>query len=367
MPRDIFDNHDLLSPQTVRAPTQEMHLTRRSAVQALLGGAAVVAALNNDEALAQGAAAVTPSAATATQAFPAKPIRIIIPFVPGGAGDAVIRPIGQKLTEAWGQATVVENRAGASGAIGLQVVAKSAPDGYTLVLGTSSTHSINPHLQADLGYDAVKDFAPVAMLIVIPNVLVAHPSVPASNLKELIQLARTRPGQLSFASNGNGTSSHIAGELLNREAGVKLMHVPYKGAGQAINDVLGGHVQLLIGALASSQSHVASGKLKALGVTTLQRSPAAPNVPTFAEQGLPGFEVVQWFGIFAPANTPRPIVAKLNAEINRALNQPDLKAEFTRQGFSVENRTPEQFASYIKNESAKWARLIREAGIRGGE
>lgn len=341
------------------------HLARRLAtrptVRALLGGVATAAALCTGAARAQTA----PSGAVAAQAFPTKPIRVIIPFVAGGSGDTVVRAVGQKLTEAWGQATVIDNRAGASGAIGLQAAAKSAPDGYTLVLGTSSTHAINPHLQPALGYNPVQDFAPVAMLIVIPNIVVAHPSVPASNLKELIQLARSKPGQLSFASNGNGTSSHIAGELLNLEAGIKLAHVPYKGAGQAINDVMGGHVQLLIGAAATSLPQVALGKLKALGVTSLQRSAAAPTVPTFAESGLPGFEVVQWFGLFAPANTPREIVAKLNSEINRVLNHPDVKSEFTRLGFGIENRTPEQFASYMKIESAKWGKLIKEAGIRG--
>lgn len=326
----------------------------------MLASAAAFVAMSGSAAVAQTAAAI----AAQVQVFPSKPIRFIIPFSPGGSGDRVVRSVSQKLTEAWGQQTILDNRAGASGGIGLQAAAKSPPDGYTLVLGTSSTHSINPILRHDLAYDAVKDFAPVAMLIVIPNIIVAHPSVPAANLKELIQLARSKPGQLSFASNGNGTSSHMVGELLNLEAGIKLAHIPYKGAGQAINDALGGHVPLLIGAVATSLPHVTSGKLKALGVTSLQRSAAAPGVPTVAESGLPGFEVVQWFGIFAPANTPREIVAKLNAEINRVLNRPDVKAEFTRQGFGVENRTPEQFVTYMKEESVKWAKLIKEAGIR---
>ena len=329
------------------------------AMRARLAAAAVLAAMSGNAAVAQTVAAIAQA-----QAFPSKPIRFIIPFVPGGSGDAVARTVGQKLTEAWGQAIVVDNRAGASGAIGLQAAARSPPDGYTLVLGTSSTHTINPILQNNLSYDAVKDFAPVAMLIVIPNIIVAHPAVPAANLQELIQIARGKPGQLSFASNGNGTSSHMVGELLNLEARIKLAHVPYKGAGQAIIDVIGGHVQLLIGAVATSLPHVTSGKLKALAVTSLQRSAAAPGVPTVAESGLPGFEVVQWFGIFAPANTPGEIVARLNAEINRALNQPNVKGEFTRQGFSAENKTPEQFAGYMKEESVKWSRLIREAGIR---
>lgn len=301
---------------------------------------------------------------SSTKDFPSKPIRFIVPFAPGGSGDAVLRAIGQKLTDAWGQPTILENRPGASGAIGLIAAGKSPPDGYTLVLGTSSTHAINPNLQSNLGYDSIKDFAPVAMLIVIPNIIVAHPGLPVKSIKELIQLARSKPGQLSFASNGNGTSSHMSGELLNLEANIHILQIPYKGAGQAMNDVLGGQVQLLIGAVATSLPYVKSGKLKALGVTSLQRSTAAPTVPTLAESGLPGFEVVQWFGLFAPASTPQGIITKLNIEINRVLNQPDLKEDFSRLGFDVENRTPEQFKDYIKDESQKWRKLIKEAGIR---
>ncbi len=321
--------------------------------------AAVLIAMCTGSAVAH--AAMT---AAEVQAYPSRPIRIIVPFSAGGSGDAIMRLVGQKLTEAWGQPSVIDNRAGASGAIGLLMAAKAAPDGYTLVHGTASTHSINPILQKDLPYDAVRDFAPVAILMATPNIFVAHPGVPASNLKELIQLAKSKPGQISYASNGSGTSSHMAGELLNLEAGIKLVHIPYKGAGPAIIDVLGGHVQLLIGAVATSLPHVASGKLKALAVSSLQRSGAAPTVPTVAESGLPGFEVAQWFAIYAPAKTPKEIVGKLNAEINRALNQQNVKSEFTRQGFDVDNRTPEQFAAYMKEETAKWTKLIKAAGIR---
>jgi tripartite-type tricarboxylate transporter receptor subunit TctC len=320
--------------------------------------AAALLAMSGSAAVAQ-----TTTAGAQARAYPSKAIRFIIPFSPGGSGDAIMRVVGQKLTEAWGQSSIMDNRAGASGAIGLQMAAKSAPDGYTLVHGTASTHTINPILQKDLPYDPVKDFAPVAILMAAPNIIVAHPGVPASTMKELIQLARGKPGQISYASNGTGTASHMAGELLNLEAGIRLVHVPYKGAGQGIIDVLGGHVQLLIGAVATSLPHVTSGKLKGLAVTSLRRSAAASNVPTVAESGLPGFEVVQWFGIFAPAKTPQAIVTKLNAEINHALNQPNVKNEFMRQGFDVENRTPDQFATYMKEESVKWSRLIRQAGI----
>ena len=321
--------------------------------------AAILIAIVGSAAVAQ--AAMTPAE---VQAYPSKPIRFIIPFSPGGAGDSIMRVVGQKLTEAWGQSSIIDNRAGASGAIGLQMAAKAAPDGYTLVHGTASTHTINPILQHDLPYDPFRDFAPVAILMATPNIIVAHPGVPVSNLKELIQLAKSKPGQISYASNGSGTSSHMAGELLNLEAGIKLVHIPYKGAGPAIIDVLGGHVQLLIGAVATSLPHVASGKLKALAVSSLQRSGAAPAVPTVAESGLPGFEVSQWFGIYAPAKTPKEIVAKLNAEINRALNQPNVKNDFTRQGFDVDNRTPEQFAAYMKDETIKWTKFIKATGIR---
>ena len=327
--------------------------------EARLFAAAVTIAMCGGTAVAQ--AAMT---GAEVQAYPSKPIRIITPFSPGGSGDAIMRVVGQKLTDAWGQPSIMDNRAGASGVIGLQLAAKSAPDGYTLVHGTASTHTINPILQKDLPYDAVRDFAPVAILMATPNIVVAHPTVPAANLKELIQLAKSKPAALSYASNGTGTVSHMAGELLNLEAGIKLVHVPYKGAGQGIIEVLGGHVQLLIGAVATSLPHVTSGRLKALGVSSLQRAAAAPNVPTVAESGLPGFEVVQWFAIYAPAKTPREIVAKLNAEINRALNQPSVKNEFTRQGFDVDNKTPEEFTRYMTEETVKWTKLIKAAGIR---
>lgn len=329
-------------------------LRRRQVLQALAASAAC--------GLAGGSARAQASAAAN---YPNRPIRVIIPFVAGGSGDTVIRAVGLKLTEAWGQPIVVDNKPGASGALGLQLAAKAPPDGYTLVLATSSTHAINPHLQPDLGYDAFRDFTPVATLITAPNVLVAHPSLPASNLKELIALAKARPGQLSFASNGSGTVSHLTGELLNAEAGIKMLHVPYKGAGQAINDVLGNHVPLLIGALSTSLPHVTAGRLKAIGVTTSQRSPAAPSIPTFAESGLPGFDVGQWFGLMGPANMPRDVVAKLNAEINRALGQADLKAEFAKLGLDTIPDTPAKFASYMKEESGRWAKVIKEGNIRG--
>ena len=298
------------------------------------------------------------------QTYPSKPIRFVVPFPAGGAGDLVIRPLAQKLSERWREPVVVDNRSGASGALGLQIAANAPADGHTLALGTASTHSINPALHRDLPYDPVKDFAPIALLIVIPNVLVAHPSLPARSLQELIQLARAKPGGLSYASNGTGTSAHMAGELLQRAAGIQILHVPYKGAGIAVNDVLGGHVQLLFGAVATTLPQVQAGKLKALAVTGAQRSPAAPGVPTVAESGFPGFEVVQWFGAFAPAGTPRHIIVNVNAELNHAMALPDVQESFARQGFETRPGSPEKFAVYVKSELAKWSKVIREAGIR---
>jgi len=298
------------------------------------------------------------------QTYPSKPIRFVVPFPAGGAGDLVIRPLAQKLNERWREPVVVDNRSGASGALGLQIAANAPADGHTLALGTASTHSINPALHRDLPYDPVKDFAPIALLIVIPNVLVAHPSLPARSLQELIQLARAKPGQLSYASNGTGTSAHMAGELLQRAAGIQVLHVPYKGAGIAVNDVLGGHVQLLFGAVATTLPQVQAGKLRALAVTGAQRSPAAPGVPTVAESGFSGFEVVQWFGAFAPAGTPRAIIVNVNAELNRAMALPDVQESFARQGFETRPGTPEKFAAYVKSELAKWSKVIREAGVR---
>lgn len=297
------------------------------------------------------------------QTYPNKPIRFILPFAAGGAGDIMMRPLAQKMTEQWGQSVVLDSRSGASGAVGLQIAAHASADGYTLAMGTASTHAINPALHRDLPYDAIRDFAAIASLISIPNVLVAHPSVPARSLYELIQLARARPGQLSYASNGTGTSAHMAGEMLARAADIKLLHVPYKGAGIGVIDVLGGHVQLLFGGIPTTLPHVQSGKLKSLAVTGLQRSTAAPTVPTVAESGYPGFEVVQWFGAFAPAKTPRDIVLKVNAEINRAMALPEMPDAYARQGFDIRLSTPEAFAEYVKAELSKWSRVVKEAGI----
>jgi len=298
------------------------------------------------------------------QTYPNKPIRFILPFAAGGAGDIMMRPLAQKMTEQWGQSVVLDSRSGASGAVGLQIAAHASADGYTLAMGTASTHAINPALHRDLPYDAIRDFAAIASLISIPNVLVAHPSVPARSLYELIQLARARPGQLSYASNGTGTSAHMAGEMLARAADIKLLHVPYKGAGIGVIDVLGGHVQLLFGGIPTTLPHVQSGKLKSLAVTGLQRSTAAPTVPTVAESGYPGFEVVQWFGAFAPAKTPRDIVLKLNADLNKAFMEPDFVKRMSAQGIDVTGGTPEQADAHVQAEVKRWGPVIKSAGIK---
>lgn len=310
-------------------------------------------------------AAITGASPAIAQDYPARPIRFIVPFPAGGLGDVVARVLGQRLTEAWGQQVVIDNRAGAGGTIGVQTAARATADGYTLVLGTSSTHATGPALYPDVPYDPVRDFAPISLSVLIPNILVAHPSVPVHSIKELIQLAKSRPGQITFASNGTGTSSHIAGELLKRAAGIDLVHVPYKGAGIAINDALGGHVQLLFGGISTSLPHVKTGRLRALAVTSLTRSAAAPDVPTVAEQGLPGFEVVHWMGALAPATTPKPLVTRLHAEMARAVSTPEQKERFARLGLDSVGGTPEQFTAFIKAEIAKWSKLFREAGIKG--
>ena len=307
---------------------------------------------------------MAPGVHAADPAYPDKAIRFIVPYPPGGAGDMVARLIAQKLTEALHQQVVIDNRSGAGGIIGVQTTARAAPDGYTIVLCTSSTQVIAPILQTDVAYDPVRDFSPITLTIFIPNILVAHPSTGVNTLQDLVRIAKTRPDQLGYASNGNGTSSHIAGELFNRVAGIRLVHVPYKGAGIAINDLLGGHVQLLFGGLSTSLPHVKSGRIRALAVTSLKRSRAASDVPTMDESGLPGFEVIQWFGIAGPKGLSKAVVAKLNTETRKILAATDFNERMTQQGLDVVSNSPEAFAAFLKSESAKWSKLLKEAGIR---
>jgi tripartite-type tricarboxylate transporter receptor subunit TctC len=302
------------------------------------------------------------AAAAGADAYPTKLIRMIVPFPAGGTTDILARSVGQKLGEALGQQVIIDNRPGAGGNIGSDMVAKAAPDGYTLLMGTVGTHAINPSLYPKMPYDHVKDFAPIALVAGVPNVLVVNPSVEAKSMQELIALAKAKPGQLSFASSGNGTSIHLSAELFKTMAGVDMLHVPYKGSAPALTDLIGGQVNLMFDNLTSSLSYIKAGKLRALAVTSSKRSPALPDVPTIAEAGLPGFEASSWFGVFAPAGTPPEIIARLNKEIVKALSSAELKERLAGQGAEAVGDSPEQFAAHIKSETAKWAKVVKASG-----
>lgn len=293
------------------------------------------------------------------QTYPVKPIRIISPYTAGGLGDLVPRAIGSGLTEALGQQVLVENRPGASQAIGMQLVAKSPADGYTLVYGSVTSLAINPAVSKDLPYDPVKDFAPVSLCVTTPLFLVVHPSVPAKNVKELVALAKRQPGKLTFASGGNGSSNHLAGELLKLLAGVDLLHVPYKGAGPAMIDVMAGHVDMMLGAAGLAEAR--AGRVKVLGVTSAKRAAAAPELPTLAEAGVKGYESTIWFGLLAPAGTPRPIVDRLSQEIGKVLQQKTMRDRFNT--VDLTPTTPEGFAAHIQREIPKWRKVVTEAKI----
>ncbi|CAG2152366.1 hypothetical protein LMG31506_04598 [Cupriavidus yeoncheonensis] len=310
------------------------------------------------------AAAVFSAPAAQAQAYPNKPIRMVVGFPSGGAPDTLARIVSEKISPSWGQPVVVDNKPGAGGNIGAEAVAHAPADGYTLAMGTVGTHSINGSLYSKMPYDMVKDFAPVILVATTPNVLVVHPDVPAKNVAELIALARTKPGGLTFGTPGVGTSPHVAGEMFNAMAGVKLTHVPYKGRAMAIPDLLGGHITMMFDNLPSALPVVKEGKLRALGITSAKRSPSAPDIPTLAEQGLPGFEADSWFAIFAPANTPKDVVAKLNAELNRIYSLPDVQAKLRTLGLEPVLGTSERLANYQRAEIAKWAKVVRESGAK---
>lgn len=299
-----------------------------------------------------------------TQTFPTKPIKIVVPFPPGGTTDVLARVIGQEMTKSWGQQVIVDNRPGAGGNTGSDVVAKSPADGYTLLMGTVGTHGINVSLYKKMPYDAVKDFAPVTLVASVPNLLVVHPSVPAKSVKELISHAKANPGKLNFASAGNGTSIHLSGEMFKTMTGVQMQHVPYKGSAPAVTDLLGGQVNMMFDNMPSALPHVKGGKLRALAVTSAKRSPAAPDVPTMAEAGVPGYEATSWFGILAPAGTPKDIVTKLNKEIARILAMPEIKEKLSAQGAEPVGNTPEQFAAHIKAEIKKWEGVVKASGAQ---
>ena len=293
------------------------------------------------------------------QTWPVKPLRIISPYSPGGLGDLVPRGIASGLTERLGQQVIVENRPGASQIIGMQTAARSAPDGYTLVYGSVTSLAINPSAHKSLPYDPVKDFAPISLAVTTPLYLVLHPAVPAKSVRDLIAIARAQPGKLTFASGGNGSSNHLAGELFKSLAGVDLLHVPYKGAGPAMTDVMAGHVDLMFGAAGLSEAQ--AGKVKLLAVTSAKRSPLAPAVPTVAESGVPGYEATIWFGLLAPAGTPPAIVDRLAKEVGAVLAQPKLRQQFST--IQLTPGTPQQFAALIAREIPKWRKVIQGARI----
>ena len=298
------------------------------------------------------------------QAFPQKPVRLVVPFPPGGPIDTVARAIAQKLTEAWGQTVVVDNRPGAGGNIGADLVAKAAPDGYTVVMGALSTHAVNPSLYPKMPYDAAKDFAPISLVAVTPNVLVVNPSLPVATAREFIAYARANPGKLAFGSGSNGSAGHLAGELFKVDAGVDMLHVPFKGAAPAMQALLAGDTQLMFDNLASATAQVKAGKLKALAVTTARRSKLAPDLPTLAEAGLPGFDISTWFGLLAPAGTPADVVARWNAEVTRILNSTEMRERMTALGAEPAPDTPAEFARFIAGETAKYARIVKLSGAK---
>lgn len=298
-----------------------------------------------------------------SQAYPAKPVRMIVGFPPGGGTDVVARVIAQKLTEWWGQAVTVENRAGATGTIGADAVAKSAPDGYTLLMGHVNSHGIAPNL-FKLPYDPVKDFAAVAYVGYVPNVLAVHPSVPAKSVKELVALLKANPGKYNYASSGNGSTQHLAGELFKQLTGTQIVHVPYKGSGDAIKDLLAGVVAMNFDTMPPVLPHIQAGKLRGLAISTPKRLSQLPDVPTFLEEGITGFDVANWYGVMAPAGTPRDIVAKMNADINKSMQVPEVRARLESVGTQMNEQSPAQFEAYMKAEVAKYAKLIRDIGVK---
>ena len=298
------------------------------------------------------------------QPFPARPAKLVVPFPPGGPLDVVGRGIAQKLSETWSQGVVVENKPGAGGNIGADFVAKAPPDGYTVVMAALSTHAVNPNLYAQMPYDAKKDFAPITLVAITPNVLVVNPTLPVHSVKELIAYAKAHPGKLSFGSGSTGSAGHLAGELLKVDAGLDMVHIPYKGAAPATQALLAGDTQLMFDNLANAMVQVKAGKLRALAVTTSQRSKLAPDLPTMAEAGVPGFDISTWFGLMAPAGTPPEVIARWNADVTRILNTPEMRERLIAQGAEAAPDTPAEFTRFIADELARYARIVKASGAK---
>ena len=301
--------------------------------------------------------------ALAQDGYPNKPVKIVVPFAPGGGGDAVVRSISEKLGERLGQQVLIENRPGASGYIGAQAVANAAPDGYTILMGFDGSLVVAPHL-IKAPFDTVGDFAPITKLNDAILILAAHPSVGAKSLKELVELSKTKPGGLAFGSSGAATTTHLAGELLAQRAGMKLTHVPYKGGGQAVTDVVGGQIPLIFTVIPTISAFIKDGRLQAIGVASAKRSPVLPEVPTMIESGLPGFEVNSWYGLLAPARTPKPIIDRLQREVAAVLALPEIRERYLKGGFEPVGNKPEEFAAQIKADLARWNKVVKDANIR---
>ena len=314
--------------------------------------------------LIAGVALAAMSFAVAAQGFPVKPVRIVVPFPPGGGVDIVARVIGPRLAAQYGQQVIVENRAGAAGIIGTEFTARSAPDGYTWALATLGNLAANKHLYAKMTVDPLKDLAPVTQVVDVHFVMVAHPSLPVRNVKQLIALAKSRPGDIVYSSSGAGGAPHLGGELFNRLAGVNIRHVPYKGSGPSFADLLGGHVQMTYDSMLQSLPYIRDRKLVALGILGPKRVAALPDLPTIAEQGVPGYALTNWFGMVVPAATPRDLIARIHVDVTKTLQDKEIRDKIVGMGADVVGNTPEQFAKFWRDESDKWAKVIKEANIR---
>jgi len=309
-------------------------------------------------------AAALIGAGAGAQTYPARPIRLVVGFPPGGGTDIVARIVGQKLTEAWGQQVIVDNRPGAAGMIGASIVAKTQPDGYTLLMSHVNSQAIGPAIALQQLYDPMRDFTYIAYVGYVPNVLVVHPSTPAKNLRELVALAKARPGELTFASPGVNSTNYLAGEMFRRATGIDITHVPYKGSSPAIVDLLAGHVVMNFDAMSSCISYIRQGRMRPLAVTTAARDPQLPDVPTVREFGVRNYDVTNWYSVAAPAGLPREIVGRLNAEVNRIVQAPDARVRLDELGTRVTPMSPEQFTEFVRAEIAKYAKVVKEAGIK---